>query len=96
MFDLEWILSKDEPFRYQLLGRMKMDCEYYLGNGNKNRNQLWTGNETEQIEYIKALWNSFPEEGKPEWLTYEQILEFEEKMTNSTASKDSVANEEIN
>jgi len=86
MFDLDWILGRDESFRYQMLDRMRMDCKYYLGNGHKNRNQLWTGNEGEQIEYMKAIWNSFPKEGKPEWLTYEQILEFDNLMTPIAAS----------
>lgn len=81
MYDLKWILSRDERFRYQLLDRMRMDCDYYLGNGQIYGNHLWAGTEQEQIEYMKDIWNSFPEDGKPEWLTYEQILEYEEKMT---------------
>lgn len=27
---LRWILERDEVFRYQLLSRMKMDCEFFL------------------------------------------------------------------
>ena len=82
MYDLEWILDHDERYRYQLLDRMRMDCNYYLGNGRIYGNHLWAGNDNEkgQIEFMKAIWNSFPEDGKPKWLTYEQILEFEEKM----------------
>lgn len=26
---LRWILERDEVFRYQLLSRMKMDCEFF-------------------------------------------------------------------
>lgn len=78
--DLSWALSHDEKFRYQLLSRMKYDCEYYLGNGNKNPKHLWTGNEKEQIEAMKSLWNSFTEKGKPEWLTWEQIKKYEADM----------------
>jgi len=73
---LEWVLSHDEKFRYQLLSRMKYDCEYYLGNGNRHSKHLWAGNEKEQIEAMKAIWNSFPKEGKPEWLTWEQIEKY--------------------
>ena len=82
MYDLEWILDHDKRYRYQLLDRMRMDCNYYLGNGRIYGNHLWAGNdnEKEQIESMKAIWNSFPEGEKPKWLTYEQILEFEEKM----------------
>ena len=32
---LRWILERDEVFRYQLLSRMKMDCEFFLGFGNR-------------------------------------------------------------
>lgn len=89
MYDLNWILEHDNKYRYQLLGRMRMDCDYYLGNGQIYGNHLWAGNdnEQEQIEYMKAIWNSFPADGKPEWLTYEQILEYEEKMIALKASK---------
>lgn len=82
MTDLNWILDHDEKLRYQLLSRMRMDCDYYLGNGQIYGNHLWAGNENikEQIGYMKALWNSFPDNGKPEWLTYEQILTYGTKM----------------
>ncbi|MEE1255971.1 MAG: LPD11 domain-containing protein [Lachnospiraceae bacterium] len=73
------ILENDATFRYQLLERMRTDCDYYLGYGNRNANNLWAGNEKTQIEYMKALYQSF--EVKPEWLTYNQILVYETKMT---------------
>ena len=72
------ILKSEESFRYQMLDRMKMDCEYFLGYGNRCEKYLWGGNVTTQIEYMKALWNSFTE--KPEWLTMEQICEYEAEM----------------
>jgi len=31
-------------FKYQLLGRMKQDCEYFLGNGARNIKHLWADN----------------------------------------------------
>lgn len=73
-------LERDETFRYLLLNRMREDCEYYLGCGHRNSVCLWTGDEIEQIELMKKLWNSFPEDGKPEWLTMEKILSYEERM----------------
>ena len=80
MFDLNWILSRGDRFRYRLLSRMKMDCLYYLGYGNRNPKNLWANNEKQQIEYMKAIWNSFSDDGKPEWLTFGQILEYEKAM----------------
>lgn len=75
------LLQRDEAFRYMMLERMRMDCEYYLGYGNRYPNYLWAKNEVEHIAYMKALWNSFPADGKPEWLSYEKILEYEKEMS---------------
>lgn len=75
-----WFLEAEPKYRYMLLSRDKQDCEYYLGNGNRNPANLCTGDEVTQIEEMKALWNSFSEEDKPEWLSWEDILEYERKM----------------
>ncbi len=76
----------DETFRYQMLDRMRSDCEYYLGNGNRHSKHLWAGNEHNQILYMKALWNSFPEGEKPEWLSMEKICIYEKMMTKKQPS----------
>jgi hypothetical protein len=68
-------------FNYMLLGRLQSDCEYYLGFGGRSESSLWAGNVTGQIEKMKELWNSFPEGHKPEWLTYEGILDYEKRMS---------------
>jgi len=83
-FTLDWILSRDEKFRYQMLGRMRSDCDYYLGNGQIYGNHLWAGNEVDQIDYMKCLWSSFAEDKKPEWLTWEQILQYERDMLKNS------------
>ncbi len=70
-------------FEYMLLSRLQSDCEYYLGNGNRYAGHLWAKGEKEQIEKMKELYNTFPEGEKPEWLPFEKILEYEEKMVNS-------------
>jgi hypothetical protein len=76
------ILKSSESFRYQLLSRLQSDCNYYLGNGNRHKKHLWAEDETEQIITMKQLWNSFSSEDKPEWLTWEDILNYENKMMN--------------
>ena len=76
----KWILERDAKFRYQLLDRMRQDCEYYIRNDFKTANCLWADNQQKQIEYMKLIWNSFPEKDKPEWLTMEQIEEYAQKM----------------
>jgi len=82
----------DDRFRYMLLDRMRSDCDYFLGNGQIYGNHLWAGNVADQIGYMKALWESFPADGKPEWLTMEQILNYEKEMlallTAKSGSKD--------
>lgn len=73
--------NKYEPkFRYMMLSRMKMDCDYYLGNGGRNANQLWAGNEQDQIANMVALWKTFSEEDSPEWLTWDELVDYAHKM----------------
>lgn len=74
-------VSQEERFNYMMLDRLRSDCNYYLGFGNRNARSLWAKDEKEQIEEMKKLYNSFPDDKKPEWLTYEEILEFEKLMT---------------
>lgn len=75
--------TETERFNYQMLGRLKSDCDYYLGNGNKYAGHLWAGNEKDQIKEMKKIYNSFSDDKKPEWLTYEAILQYEELMINN-------------
>ena len=42
-------------FEYQLLDRLKTDCNYYLGNGNRCEKHLWAGNVKDQIAKMKEL-----------------------------------------
>lgn len=70
----------DLTFRYQLLDRLWMDCEYYLGRGGRLSKFLWAGNAAEQIAYMKALWLSLPQDEKPEWLSFDQICDYETRM----------------
>lgn len=74
------IFKSDDTFRYQLLGRMQSDCEYYLGYGNRSKNRLWAQDEKEQIKLMKKLWKMFPSTEKPEWLTWNDILKYEKEM----------------
>jgi hypothetical protein len=41
------LLTHDKEFRYQLLDRLKLDCEYYLGHGNRYPKNLWALDEKE-------------------------------------------------
>ena len=65
------LLSRDDSFRYQMLDRLRVDCNYFLGHGGRYEGSLWAGNVNDHIAVMKELWKSLPE--KPEWLTMEQI-----------------------
>lgn len=70
-----------EPeFRYMMLSRLKQDCDYYLGYGNRHTNALWAKDEHIQIEVMKTIWNTFGPEDKPEWLTWEELMDYAHKM----------------
>jgi hypothetical protein len=69
-------------FNYMMLGRLQSDCEYYLSYGNRSERQLWAGSVEGQIKEMKRIWHSLPEDKKPEWLSMEDILEYERKMTD--------------
>lgn len=76
---IEYLIPHDDKFRYQILSRMKMDCEYYLGNGGRNAKYLWmSGDPAGHIKVMYALWDSFAE--KPEWLTRKEIDEYAKLM----------------
>lgn len=74
-------------FEYMLLSRMKMDCEYFLGYGRRSIYALHGKSIPEHIASMKELWNKFPEEAKPEWLSWEQILEYEAAMGTNPVTK---------
>lgn len=79
--------NTDSEYQYMLLDRLKMDCEYFLGNGNRNEKHLWAGSVDAQIKEMKKIWNSLKE--KPEWLTMEDINNYEKLMKDKKAIRQS-------
>lgn len=76
-------------YKYMLLDRLKQDCEYFLGNGNGNEeNSLWAKNIDEQIAKMKELYNSFTDEEKPEWITMQDINNYEKEMKELKTNKE--------
>lgn len=75
-------------YNYMLLDRLKQDCEYFLGNGNGNEKQLWAKNINEQITKMKELYNSFADNEKPEWITMDDINNYEKEMKELKANKE--------
>lgn len=70
----------DAKFNYMLLNRLQLDCDYYLGNGDRCTRQLWAGNEQAQIDKMRELWDSFADDAKPQWLSMEEINEYAVRM----------------
>ena len=64
---------------YRLLGRLRADCEYFLGAGNRAEKHLWAGSVYAQIVKMRELYDALPQ--KPEWLTKEMIDDYAERMT---------------
>lgn len=71
--------NSDSNFRYQMLNRLKSDCDYML-NMSHSEAVLWAHDVDKQIEYMKELYESFPEDGKPLWISMEDINNYCRKM----------------
>lgn len=81
--DLDFLFNADMSYRYQMLSRFQQDCEYFLGNGRRYEKHLWAGNVEDHIDVMKRTWEHFSDEDKPEWLTWEDILDYEDRMTSN-------------
>ena len=85
---------KDSKFKYMLLDRLKQDCEYFLGNGNGAEKHLWAGNIDDQIKLMKDLYNSFSDNQKPEWISIEDIDNYEKQMKSYNKNSATNLNED--
>ena len=63
---------------YLILDRLRADCEYFLGAGNRAEKHLWAGSVYAQIVKMWELYDALPQ--KPEWLTKEMIDDYAERM----------------
>lgn len=73
----EFIDGQSLSNKYQLLGRMQDDCQYFLGNGNR-RSKLWGGSIKMYIKFMKIIYSVLPI--KPEWLTLKEIKQYKKQM----------------
>ncbi len=85
--------NNDPEFLYQMLGRLESDCKYFLGNGNGAEKHLWALSVDNQISAMKEIYNKLEE--KPEWLSLEQINNYEKEMKDKLSEK-SINTNEIN
>ena len=74
------LIKNPNKHQYMLLSRLQQDCEYYLGYGDRHDKFLWAGNVIDQIKKMKEIYKQLPEDAKPEWLSLEEIEDYEKKM----------------
>lgn len=67
--------SETQPEIDKLLGRLKLDCDYYLKTGAEKH--LWAETVEKQIAKINELYEKMPENA---YFTREQIDDYEKKM----------------
>ena len=79
--------------RLNLLRMFSMDMEYYLTNGPihgySDRN-LSCGNFADQQAVMKALFESFPDDKKPEWITLDKIEGYQSRYNMRPPLKDGI------
>jgi hypothetical protein len=73
-------VENPQKHQYMMLGRLQSDCDYFLGWGKGSVRNLYYDNIPEHIAEMKKLWDML--NIKPEWLSYDDILDYEEKMIN--------------
>ena len=80
-----------QPFsgQYRLLDRLRTDCEYFLGAGQRAEKHLWAGSVEAQIAKMWELYDELPE--KPEWLSTEEIDEYARRMSAPEPAAESSA-----
>lgn len=69
---------QEHSSEYQLLDRLRADCEYFLGEGNRSEKHLWAGNVRDHILKMRELYNSLLI--KPIWLTEANIDSYAKQM----------------
>ena len=73
-----------DHYRYRVLDRMRQDCLYFLGNGNRHEKHLWSGSVKQHISDMREIYESLPE--KPEWLSKEDIDALELEMCKEVSA----------
>lgn len=79
-------MESDYKFEYMLLSRLQMDCEFYLGYGNRCDKFLWAKNVSDQISKMRELYNMLPV--KPMWIDREDINNYEIRMNCTKGDKE--------
>lgn len=79
MENYEKVIALEKEQNYNMLKRLRSECESYLHTGNLY--DLYYRAVGSQIEIMEETYNSFSEEEKPEWINLEDIKNYEKKMS---------------
>lgn len=74
-------VQNTKRFEYGMLGRLQSDCDTHLDD--ECARSLSENEIKYTIEEMKNLWNQFEDYEKPQWITWEQILSYEERMIST-------------
>lgn len=97
--DSETSAEVKQSYLYQLLGRLQSDCDYVLNaydgtyaNSTKSKEErylaqkfLWANNAKDQIAKMRELYDKL--EIKPDWITPEDIDEYERRFKDILGDK---------
>lgn len=89
---LEDVFNMDKESQYMLLDRMRLDCLYYLGYGHRNAKNLWAKNVSHHIYIMKVLCAEL----SPEWLSPDEIEDYEREMRPTRAGAGMTAIQAVN
>lgn len=78
-------MEAEYAFAYQMLDRLRADCDYFLGAGGRCEKYLWAGSVEAHIAKMRELYELLSE--KPEWLSLEEITAYELQMLTSASSQ---------
>lgn len=88
-----YIPAPSEPYatQYRMLSRMKGDFDYVLGEGGIGAlRQIWDSDGPgSQIAYMRRLLAEIPEEYAPEWISAEDIDNYEQRINELVAEQNS-------
>ena len=80
--------EKQYESQYMMLGRLIGDCRAYFGNGRgdessdcryQNECFIWGKDIKKLVAEMKRLWHVFPDDLKPQWVTWEEIEGYEKR-----------------
>lgn len=74
-----------KQFQYMMLSRLQGDCKTHFSAFSPSCRIKTKESKDGIIKEMKALWEQFTESEKPEWITLEEILDYERRFLEEEA-----------